>query len=69
LNHVEKSNKLKVAGIYRFKIPKLQTFHKLAGEIQMKITRNHLLPHVHKKGRKTFKVITKTVPVSLEIQI
>lgn len=52
MNHVAKSSKLKVAGIYRFKTAKLQTLPKLAGESQIKIARSPLLPHVHKKERK-----------------
>ena len=56
LNYVAKSTKLKVAGIYRFEIPELQTFGKLAGESQ-KITTNPLLPDVHKMERnKVFKL-------------
>lgn len=69
LNHVAKSTKLKVAGIYRFKIRKLQPFHKLGRESQIKFTRNPLLPHIHKNKRKSFKIIIKTLPISLEIQV
>lgn len=57
MNHVAKLTKLKVAEIYKFKIPKSQALHKLARESEIKITRNLLLPHVHKKERnKVFKL-------------